>query len=113
MAVMQAAAPEILRAAESPEPLFIADPATDIWALGVVAYEVRSSTFCCLRSGLPLLFLTAALPFTSRRAVVVAPTRRRVSVSLLALSRTGACATVCLLAPSSRPCYVLLSSRRL
>jgi serine/threonine protein kinase len=44
MAIMQAAAPEVLLAAESDTPEVTADPATDIWALGVVAYELLTSS---------------------------------------------------------------------
>jgi hypothetical protein len=41
MAIMQAAAPEVLLAAESSKPTVTAAAGTDIWALGVVAFEVR------------------------------------------------------------------------
>jgi serine/threonine protein kinase len=40
---MQAAAPEVLLAAESNTPVLAADTATDIWALGVIAFELISS----------------------------------------------------------------------
>lgn len=43
MAIMQAAAPEVVHAAESANPLVEASTATDIWALGVVAYELLTS----------------------------------------------------------------------
>jgi serine/threonine protein kinase len=44
MAIMQAAAPEVVHAAESSSPVVTADTATDIWALGVVAYELLTSS---------------------------------------------------------------------
>jgi serine/threonine protein kinase len=44
MAIMQAAAPEVVRAAESASPVVTADTATDIWALGVLAYELLNSS---------------------------------------------------------------------
>ena len=43
MAIMQAAAPEVVHAAESSNPLVEAHAATDIWALGVMAYELLTS----------------------------------------------------------------------
>lgn len=45
MAIMQAASPEVLFAAESERPSVVASQATDVWALGVVAFEVRCTWF--------------------------------------------------------------------